>query len=160
VRSRTVYRIVLREGSPDFPNTSVVYDVIARKRVTKFYTAPTLARMLMRFGPANAEAHDLSSLQAMFCAGEPLNPEAWHFLYDVMGVETHRSATSGGRRSSPDEHRLLADRYDPARSQRQTVRSVAFLDPCSRRYRAARESRRVARPRNAGAAYVLRCVGR
>jgi acetyl-CoA synthetase len=79
------YRIVLREGSPDYPNTSVVYDVIARKRVTKFYTAPTLARMLMRFGPANAEAHDLSSLQAMFCAGEPLNPEAWHFLYDVMG---------------------------------------------------------------------------
>ncbi|HEY5341179.1 MAG TPA: acetate--CoA ligase [Candidatus Aquilonibacter sp.] len=79
------YRIVLREGSPDYPNTSVVYDVIARKRVTKFYTAPTLARMLMRFGAANADAHDLSSLQAMFCAGEPLNPEAWHFLYDVMG---------------------------------------------------------------------------
>jgi acetyl-CoA synthetase len=79
------YRIVLREGSPDYPNTSVVYDVIARKRVTKFYTAPTLARMLMRFGPDNAAAHDLSSLQAMFCAGEPLNPEAWHFLYDVMG---------------------------------------------------------------------------
>ncbi len=79
------YRIVLREGSPDYPDTSVVYDVIARKRVTKFYTAPTLARMLMRFGAANAGAHDLSSLQAMFCAGEPLNPEAWHFLYDVMG---------------------------------------------------------------------------
>jgi acetyl-CoA synthetase len=79
------YRIVLREGSPDYPNTSVVYDVIARKRVTKFYTAPTLARMLMRFGAANASAYDLSSLEAMFCAGEPLNPEAWHFLYDVMG---------------------------------------------------------------------------
>jgi acetyl-CoA synthetase len=79
------YRIVLREGSPDYPNTSIVYDVIARKRVTKFYTAPTLARMLMRFGAVNAGAHDLSSLQAMFCAGEPLNPEAWHFLYDVMG---------------------------------------------------------------------------
>ena len=81
------YRIVLREGSPDYPNTSIVYDVIARKRVTKFYTAPTLARMLMRFGSANADAHDLSSLEAMFCAGEPLNPEAWHFLHYVVGRE-------------------------------------------------------------------------
>jgi acetyl-CoA synthetase len=79
------YRVVLREGSPDYPDTTVVYDVIARKRVTKFYTAPTLARMLMRFGPEKAAAYDLTSLQAMFCAGEPLNPEAWHFLYDVMG---------------------------------------------------------------------------
>jgi acetyl-CoA synthetase len=79
------YRIVLREGSPDYPNTAIVYDVIARKRVTKFYTAPTLARMLMRFGAGNAGVHDLSSLKAMFCAGEPLNPEAWHFLYDVVG---------------------------------------------------------------------------
>lgn len=79
-------RVILREGSPDFPSTSAVYEVIARKRVTKFYTAPTLARMLMRFGPERARAHDLSSLQAIFCAGEPLNPEAWHFLHEVMGA--------------------------------------------------------------------------
>jgi acetyl-CoA synthetase len=84
------YRVLLREGSPDYPHPSIVYELIARKRVTKFYTSPTLARMLMRFGAANARAHDLSSLQAMFCAGEPLNPEAWHFLYDVVG---RRNAT-------------------------------------------------------------------
>jgi acetyl-CoA synthetase len=78
-------RAILREGSPDHPSTSIVYEVIARKRVTKFYTAPTLARLLMRFGPELAAAHDLSSLQAIYCAGEPLNPEAWHFLHDVMG---------------------------------------------------------------------------
>jgi acetyl-CoA synthetase len=82
------YRVMLREGSPDYPHTSIVYDLIARKGVTKFYTSPTLARMLMRFGAANADRYDLSSLQAMFCAGEPLNPEAWHFLYDVMGRRT------------------------------------------------------------------------
>ena len=79
------YASILREGSPDFPTTSAVYEVIERLRVTKLYTAPTLARMLMRFGPEPAEQHDLSSLQAIFCAGEPLNPEAWHFLFDAIG---------------------------------------------------------------------------
>lgn len=79
------YHVILREGAPDFPTTSAVYEVIEQKRVTKFYTAPTLARMLMRFGAERAAAHDLSSLQAIFCAGEPLNPEAWHFLHFVMG---------------------------------------------------------------------------
>jgi acetyl-CoA synthetase len=79
------YHVILREGSPDYPNTSIVYDIIARKGVTKFYTAPTLARMLMRFGAVNAAPYDMSSLQAIFCAGEPLNPEAWLFLYDVVG---------------------------------------------------------------------------
>ena len=111
-------RVILREGSPDYPNTAVVYDVIARKRVTRFYTAPTLARMLMRFGPAAARAHDLSSLQAIFCAGEPLNPEAWHFLNDVVGAgrvpvcnqwwQTELAAPSIGF--------LQTDRIDPERS--------------------------------------------
>ncbi len=42
--------------------------------------------MLMRFGPEPARERDLSSLQAVYCAGEPLNPEAWHFLYDTVGA--------------------------------------------------------------------------
>ena len=79
------YRSIIREGSPDWPSPAAAYEVIARHRVTKLYTAPTLARMLMRFGPGLVAEHDLSSLQAIFCAGEPLNPEAWHFLHDVIG---------------------------------------------------------------------------
>jgi len=80
-------RSLLREGSADYPSTSAVYEIIERYRVRTFYTAPTLARMLMRFGPELARAHDLSSLQAIFCAGEPLNPEAWRFLYETLGNE-------------------------------------------------------------------------
>jgi acetyl-CoA synthetase len=80
-------RSLLREGSADYPSTAAVYDIIERYRVTKFYTAPTLARMLMRFGPELARTRDLSSLQAIFCAGEPLNPEAWRFLYETLGNE-------------------------------------------------------------------------
>jgi acetyl-CoA synthetase len=79
------YRCVLREGSADFPTADTVYATIARRRVTTFSTAPTLARMLLRLGPEVAERHDLTSLRAIFCAGEPLNPEAWRFLFDVVG---------------------------------------------------------------------------
>ncbi len=79
------YRCVLREGAPDYPSTDAVYATIARYGVTTFYTAPTLARMLMRLGPELAARHDLSTLRAVFCAGEPLNPEAWRFLYDTLG---------------------------------------------------------------------------
>ncbi|MBV8353765.1 MAG: AMP-binding protein, partial [Candidatus Eremiobacteraeota bacterium] len=79
------YRMVLREGAPDFPTPASTYDTIERYRVTKLYTAPTLARMLMRFGPELARNHDLSTLRGIYCAGEPLNPEAWHFLFDVLG---------------------------------------------------------------------------
>ena len=75
----------LREGAPDYPTPAATYQFIAKNAITKFYTAPTLARMLMRFGDALPHEHDLSSLQAIFCAGEPLNPEAWHFLSDAIG---------------------------------------------------------------------------
>ncbi len=79
------YRCILREGAPDFPASDAVYATLARFKVTKLYTAPTLARMLMRLGPELAAKHDLSSLQGIWCAGEPLNPEAWHFLFDTIG---------------------------------------------------------------------------
>ncbi|MGB8267060.1 MAG: acetate--CoA ligase [Candidatus Velthaea sp.] len=78
---------LLREGSADYPSTAAVYEVIERYRITKLYTAPTLARMLMRLGPDLARKHDLSSLEGIWCAGEPLNPEAWHFLYLTIGKE-------------------------------------------------------------------------
>ncbi len=84
------YSSIIREGSPDYPSPAAVYETIDKYRVSKLYTAPTLARMLMRYGAELAQRSDLSSLQAVFCAGEPLNPEAWHFLFDTIGA--HRAA--------------------------------------------------------------------
>ena len=75
----------MREGSPDYPATSTVYDTIQKYKVSMLYTAPTLARMLMRFGDELLSRFDLSSLKAIYCAGEPLNPEAWRFLYEGLG---------------------------------------------------------------------------
>jgi acetyl-CoA synthetase len=79
------FRSIIREGAPDHPSPAAVYDVMAEHRVTKLYTAPTLARMLMRHGDELPAKRNLSTLQAIFCAGEPLNPEAWRFLFEVVG---------------------------------------------------------------------------
>ena len=79
------YRIILREGAPDYPGTDAIYAAMARYRVTKFYTAPTLARMLLRLGDEPIAKHDLSSLRGIYCAGEPFNPEAWRFLFENIG---------------------------------------------------------------------------
>jgi acetyl-CoA synthetase len=77
-------RNIIREGSPDYPSPGLLYEIVEKYGVRTLYTAPTLARMLMRFGPELARKNDLSSLRAIFCAGEPLNPEAWHFLYNEI----------------------------------------------------------------------------
>jgi acetyl-CoA synthetase len=79
------YHIIIREGSPDYPAASAFYETIAKYKITKVYTAPTLARMLMRHGEELASRFDLSTLQLIVCAGEPLNPEAWHFLFETIG---------------------------------------------------------------------------
>jgi acetyl-CoA synthetase len=55
--------------------------------ITILYTAPTAIRGLMRFGDAWAKRHDLSSLRLLGSVGEPINPEAWRWYYNVIGRE-------------------------------------------------------------------------
>ncbi len=52
------------------------YELIAKYKVTVWYTAPTAIRLLMRAGSGPVEAHDLSTLRFIASVGEPLNPEA------------------------------------------------------------------------------------
>jgi acetyl-CoA synthetase len=55
--------------------------------ITILYTAPTAIRGLMRFGDAWANRHDLSSLRLLGSVGEPINPEAWRWYFNVVGKE-------------------------------------------------------------------------
>jgi acetyl-CoA synthetase len=72
---------LIREGAPDYPNPGVFYKLIEKYGVTRIFTAPTLVRMLMKFGESWAEKYDLTTLRQLNCAGEPLNPEAWWWAY-------------------------------------------------------------------------------
>ena len=73
---------VFREGAPDFPGPHIFYEIIEKYGVNVIFTAPTLVRMLMRFGDDLPGQYNLRSLRFLTCAGEPLNPEAQKWAYE------------------------------------------------------------------------------
>ncbi len=78
---------VIYEGHPLYPQADRLWDMVSRYGVTIFYTAPTLVRMLMRFGSQYPKKHDLSTLRLLGSVGEPINPEAWVWFYKNVGRE-------------------------------------------------------------------------
>ncbi len=68
------------EGALDHPDAETFYRVVERERATGVFTSPTAVRLLMRYGTAAAQKHDLGSLERVFCAGEVLNAPAWEWL--------------------------------------------------------------------------------
>jgi acetyl-CoA synthetase len=73
------------EGAPTFPYPNRWWNMIEKHSITILYTAPTAVRGLMRFGEAWPNRHDLSSLRLLGSVGEPINPEAWKWYYNVIG---------------------------------------------------------------------------
>ena len=76
---------VIYEGTPDSPNFERWWQIIAKYKVSIFYTAPTAIRTFMKLGRAVVDGHDLSSLRVLGSVGEPINPEAWHWYHEVIG---------------------------------------------------------------------------
>uniref|UniRef100_A0A7N9B246 acetate--CoA ligase n=1 Tax=Mastacembelus armatus TaxID=205130 RepID=A0A7N9B246_9TELE len=76
---------VLFEGIPVHPHVGRLWEIIEKYRVTKFYTAPTVIRLLMKYGHEPLQKYDLSSLRILGSVGEPINPEAWQWFYEVVG---------------------------------------------------------------------------
>jgi acetyl-CoA synthetase len=76
---------VIFEGVPTVPNAGRFWDVCERHKVTIFYTAPTAIRALMKVGDDIPNQYDLSSLRLLGTVGEPINPEAWMWYYNVIG---------------------------------------------------------------------------
>lgn len=75
----------LYEGAPNFPYPNRWWKMIETYGINILYTAPTAIRGLMRFGEAWVKRHDLSSLRLLGSVGEPINPEAWRWYYEVVG---------------------------------------------------------------------------
>ncbi len=78
---------VIYEGAPTFPYPDRWWRIVEEYGVTILYTAPTAIRGLMRYGDAWPNRHDLSSLRLLGSVGEPINPEAWRWYYNVIGKE-------------------------------------------------------------------------
>ena len=73
------------EGAPTYPYPDRWWDLIEKYGISVLYTAPTAVRGLMRFGDSWPKRHDLSSLRLLGSVGEPINPEAWKWYYEVIG---------------------------------------------------------------------------
>ena len=73
------------EGVPTYPHPDRFWDVVEKWKVNIFYTAPTAIRAIMREGDEWPNKHDLSSLRILGSVGEPINPEAWMWYYEVIG---------------------------------------------------------------------------
>ena len=98
---------VIFEGVPTYPNPDRFWEVIAKHKVTHFYTAPTAIRSLGKENTEWVEKHDLSSLRVIGTVGEPINDEAWRWYNDHVGkkrcpiVDTWWQTETGGILISP-----------------------------------------------------------
>jgi acetyl-CoA synthetase len=95
------------EGIPNYPDSSRFWQVIDKHKVNIFYTAPTAIRALMREGEGPVKKTSRASLRLLGSVGEPINPEAWLWYYNVVGearcpiVDTWWQTETGGILISP-----------------------------------------------------------
>ncbi|MEM9733156.1 MAG: acetate--CoA ligase [Pseudomonadota bacterium] len=95
------------EGVPNYPDNSRFWQVCDKHKVNIFYTAPTAIRALMQAGDGPVTSTDRSSLRLLGSVGEPINPEAWEWYYNVVGegrcpiVDTWWQTETGGIMITP-----------------------------------------------------------
>ena len=75
------------EGVPTYPHPDRFWEIVEKYQVNIFYTAPTALRAIMREGDEWPNKRNLSSLRILGSVGEPINPEAWMWYYNVIGKE-------------------------------------------------------------------------
>ena len=98
---------VMFEGVPTYPDASRFWQVIEKHKINQFYTAPTALRALMGQGNDYVTKCDRSSLRILGTVGEPINPEAWNWYYNVVGdgrcpiVDTWWQTETGGHMMTP-----------------------------------------------------------
>jgi acetyl-CoA synthetase len=101
------YTAVLFEGIPNYPDFGRFWEIVAKYRVDKFYTAPTVIRSLAKEGAEYVTRHDISCLKLLGTVGEPINPEAWRWYYHLVGrdwcpiVDTWWQTETGGHMLTP-----------------------------------------------------------
>ncbi|MGF9695111.1 MULTISPECIES: acetate--CoA ligase [unclassified Rhizobium] len=95
------------EGVPNFPDQGRFWEIIDKHQVNIFYTAPTAIRSLMGAGDDFVTRSSRSSLRLLGTVGEPINPEAWEWYYNVVGdkrcpvIDTWWQTETGGHMITP-----------------------------------------------------------
>jgi acetyl-CoA synthetase len=90
------------EGIPTYPDAGRFWQVVDKHQVNIFYTAPTAIRALMGLGDDYVKQHSRKSLRILATVGEPINPEAWEWYYNIVGdgrcpvIDTWWQTETGG----------------------------------------------------------------
>ncbi|HOK07561.1 MAG TPA: acetate--CoA ligase [Syntrophales bacterium] len=93
---------VMFEGVPNYPDMSRFWKIVEKYKVNIFYTAPTAIRAIAKEGDEWVKKADISSLRILGTVGEPINPEAWNWYFNVIGrgecpiVDTWWQTETGG----------------------------------------------------------------
>ena len=95
------------EGVPTYPDAGRCWEVVDKHQVNTFYTAPTAIRALHAVGDEPVTRSSRASLRLLGTVGEPINPEAWNWYYEVVGdsrcpiVDTWWQTETGGHMITP-----------------------------------------------------------
>ena len=98
---------VMFEGVPTYPDAGRAWKMVQDHSITQFYTAPTAIRLLNKTGEDEPKKYDLSRLRVLGTVGEPIDPPAWKWYYEVVGnskcaiVDTYWQTETGGHMISP-----------------------------------------------------------
>ena len=98
---------VMYEGALDYPNPERSWEIVDKYGVKVLYTSPTAIRSLMKHGDDLPKKYSLDSLRLLGTVGEPINPAAWDWYYNIIGkkrcpiVDTWWQTETGGILISP-----------------------------------------------------------
>ena len=76
---------ILYEGTPIRPDGGILWSVVEKFKVNTMFSAPTAVRVLKKQDPALLKKYDLSSLRALYMAGEPLDEPTAHWISEGLG---------------------------------------------------------------------------
>jgi acetyl-CoA synthetase len=98
---------VMFEGVITYPDAGRPWQMVQELKINQFYTAPTAIRVLHKMGEEEPKKYDLSSLRVLGTVGEPIDPPAWRWYYEVVGnskcaiVDTYWQTETGGHIVTP-----------------------------------------------------------
>ncbi len=93
---------IMFEGVLTYPDSGRAWQMIEEYKINQFYTAPTAIRLLHKIGANEPKKYNLSSLRILGTVGEPIDPAAWEWYYEVVGngkcsiVDTWWQTETGG----------------------------------------------------------------
>jgi len=98
---------IMFEGVLTYPDSDRAWQMIEEYQINQFYTAPTAIRLLHKIGADKPKKYNLNSLRILGTVGEPIDPAAWEWYYNVVGngkcsiVDTWWQTETGGHMISP-----------------------------------------------------------